>query len=132
MDDGIINTYIQSLDTSTRPHILIGEIYSSIFNRKMESRDYAQVGRLVKVYGRWRVLDALLRSSGVEINDEKGIWPYVNVVCASLVKEEQEASTSVFNAIKEREKTQKLIDSLKKRPEPFELRNKAWLTYNNV
>lgn len=111
-DDGLIPQYLEKLAKSDEPHYILASIYCTLFNKRMEPVDWGQLRRLINIYGRWIVLEAILRSSLAELDFGKNIWAYFNVVCVTLIGQQKE-SFLIEKAAEDRLKeTRDYIESL--------------------
>lgn len=128
--DGLINEYLSKLTETERPDLILASMIHTLFNYQMVQRDWPQLGRLVKIYGRWRMLEAVLKASNNTNFDMNGAnaWGYFNAICMGILDDEKASDQSVFKAKKEKEETLELIESLKKRPAKIRLKDKTWLT----
>lgn len=132
--DGIVNEYLTRLTESNRPDLVLASVLSALFGYSMSDRDWPLLGRLIRVYGRWRVFDSFLRASNSSTFDSKtgNIWGYFQAICLTILNEEKANNQSVFRAEKEKEETLKLIEALKRRPKHLKLKDKSWLILPNA
>lgn len=129
MSDGLINEYLKKLSDTETPNLILASIFRALFEKDMTKKDWPQLGRLIKIYGRWRVLESFLRASNnANFDAGNNVWGYFNAICISLLEEEKANNSSIFKAQKDKEETLKLIESLKNRPAHIKVRNKEWLT----
>lgn len=130
--NGLIDEYISRLAETEKPNLILAMVYRALFEREMQQKDWPQLGRLIKVFGRWRVFDAMLKASASPTFDATGnIWGYLNAICMSLVEVEKQSNVAVFKAEKDKQETLELIESLQHRPKKLKTKDKAWLVLNS-
>jgi hypothetical protein len=128
--DGLINEYIAKLTDTKTPHLILASVYKSLFDKDLQAKDWPQLQRLIKIYGRWRVFESFLKaSSNFKFDTTANVWGYFNAICVSLLEEEKQNSASIFKVQQEKELTQKILNDLGKRNK-LKLKDKAWLTSN--
>jgi hypothetical protein len=89
---------------------------------------------MINLYGRWRLLEALLRAGSNQTFDPNGknTWGYFNTICIGLIGDEKDLQESIFKYKRQKEDTQKLIEDLSTKRDKIKIKDKTWLIYNNA
>lgn len=130
--DGLINEYVTKLTDTKTPDLILASIYRFLFDKDLQPRDWPQLKKLIRIYGRWRVFESFLKASNnFNFDTAQNVWGYFNAICISLLEEEKQNNASVFKVQKDKEETQKIIDALSSDRKKLKLKDKEWLTSNN-
>jgi hypothetical protein len=133
-DEGVLNNYIEKLVNTDSPHLILASIFKVLFDRDLQAREWGQLRKMINLYGRWRLLEALLRAGSNQTFDPNGknCWAYFNTICISLIEDEKDLQESIFKCKRQKEDTQKLIEDLSTKREKIKIKDKTWLIYNNA
>lgn len=117
METLTINDYISKLAEAEKPHLVLSQIFTLLFDRSLQSNDWGMLQKQIKIYGKWNVLEAFLRASGnvnFKISDNK-YWGYFNAILVSLVNEEIKDTEKDLSAKEQMEKTADIVKSMSKK-----------------
>lgn len=134
-----VEDYIKSLATTEKPYLILASVFKMLFKRELSQRDWGQLGRLINIYGRWRVLESFLKASVVEGFDPSGknVWGYFSTICISSLEEDRKSEELLIKNRKIQEEmneeTMRLIRELSSYvPNTLVVKEKEWLISNSV
>lgn len=91
MSEGVVYKLQEDLASTETPHLILASIFSELFNRKFRTTEWARLGRLLKIYGRWIVLQAfLLSASNTTFDASKNPWGYFSTICINILNDDRE------------------------------------------
>lgn len=125
METLTINDYIAKLAEAEKPHLVLAQIFTLLFDRDIQKNDWGMLQKQIKIYGRWNVLEAFLRASGninFSVSDNK-YWGYFNAILVSLVNDEVKSVEKDLSAKDQIERTTQLVKDMSEIHE-IKLRNK--------
>lgn len=125
METLTINDYIAKLAEAEKPHLVLAQIFTLLFDRDIQKNDWGMLQKQIKIYGRWNVLEAFLRASGntnFTVSDNK-YWGYFNAILVSLVNDEVKSVEKDLSAKDQIERTTQLVKDMSEIHE-IKLRNK--------
>lgn len=117
--ENIADYYYDQLETSTNPGVLLAGMYSKIFDIKLEAKHYMMFNKLVRLYDRFLVFNAILVMAGIEnVNHEKSLFPlFTEIISRKYGKRVDKSNIeSKNNGIKIINDMEKKIKELAKNP----------------
>jgi hypothetical protein len=127
---------LATAETQQSANRVLASIFRLLFDRNLEQPEWGRLGKLCKVYGKWRVLDSFLSASNTEnfvagvYGSDSKIWNYFSAVCLSMVNEEIAYQKQLQQRIATQEDTLEIIRELSQTPAILELKDTEWLTSN--
>ncbi len=125
--ESLIDQFYNKLLNAKTPHLILGQIYKQLFQRDLQSKDWAQLGKLTNLYGKWVVLEAMLRASMQPNFDATSPWGYFHTICLSLSKESREDLEHLEKIKQLKEYTETLVSELMKEHKVKKIRGKEYL-----
>ncbi len=127
----IVDRYAKLLENAKNPQGVLGNMLGEIYELEQENRNYSFLGRLTKLYGKWRVFEAILRISTTEIKPtEPGFWGYISTVCSNFAAEDRKTQEQATKGRMNKEQTVELLTELAQEIPKFKLKDNGWLTSN--
>ncbi len=131
-DESLINQYYTKLLESKTPHLVLGQIFKQIFSRDLQSREWAQLGKLTRIYGKWLVLEAFIRAGINQGFNSESPWGYFNSICLSISKEDRDSLEYLEKIRVVQQETAKLIEELEKPRRRLKLRESTFLSSDGI
>jgi hypothetical protein len=114
MKENIVQDYYQKLIQSETPHLILASFYTALFDKELQNSEWGMLRRLIKLYGREVVFDALVRTaSSTTVDTSKSLWPYVNSVAIGLTDTANKVTKQSIETNKTIDRTIILIQELK-------------------
>lgn len=114
MTDGLINEYYNQLLNSKSPHLVLAKIFRQLFSRELRKSEWGQLGKLTNLYGKWTVLEAMIRAAMNSNFLSDSPWGYFTSICITISKEDRESLENLERIRTLQLQTKKLVEELSK------------------
>lgn len=117
-EEGLINSYHDKLLKTSTPHLILATAFKDTLGRDLKKTEWAQLKKLINVYGKWIVLESMIRTAiSTTFDNDKSPFGYLNAVCMSISKENLENLKVLERSRLQKEKTSIMLEELSK-PNP--------------
>ena len=126
-EQSLIEQYYTKLMSTSTPNLILASAFREIFNRDVKQTEFSRLGKLIKLYGKWTVLESFIRA-GINPNfDSASPWNYLSAICLNISKESKENLEDLEKIRQIKEKTQKLLEELNKPSKKIKIRKREYL-----
>jgi hypothetical protein len=99
----IVKHYYGRLQDETNPAYLLGKFYCEAFEIQFTMNYVKMLAKLIRMYGRLRVFNAILDLAGNRDLDHTNTYGLLNYMCKKSLEKEVTPITNLSNLIKEHE-----------------------------
>lgn len=130
MEEGLIDQYHDQLLAATRAseyHLILNQIFYKLFNRTFNKTESMGIGKLVNLYGKMVVFEAMIRASMVSTfnasRDSNSVG-YLYKICQRIHEENKDSLKEVERVRQIKNETQDLLKELSKPQKKFKLKER--------